>query len=60
MTKGYQIWDQAALHYITIQVVDRIDVFTQQVYRDMVIDSLRYCQENKGLQLFGYVIMSTF
>jgi hypothetical protein len=24
----------------------------------MVVDSLRYCLENKGLQLFGYVIMA--
>jgi REP element-mobilizing transposase RayT len=58
MTTGYQIRDQAALHYLTIQVVDWIDVFTRQVYCDMVIDSLKYYQDNKGLQLFGYVIMS--
>jgi REP element-mobilizing transposase RayT len=58
MSTGYQIRDQVALHYLIIQVVDWIDIFTRQVYRDMVIDSLRYCLDNKGLQLFGYVIMS--
>ncbi len=58
MSTGYQIQDQTALHYLTIQVVDWIDVFTRQVYRDIVLDSLRFCQKNKGLQIFGYVIMS--
>ena len=58
MSTGYQIKDQQALHYLTIQVVDWIDVFTRQKYRDIILDSLRYCQKNKGLQVFGYVIMS--
>jgi REP element-mobilizing transposase RayT len=38
--------------------VDWIDVFTRPIYRDIAIDSLKYCQKNKGLQVFGYVIMS--
>ena len=58
MSTGYQIKDQQALHYLTIQVVDWLDVFTRQTYRDIVLDSLRFCQQNKGLQVFGYVIMS--
>jgi REP element-mobilizing transposase RayT len=33
-------------------------VFTRPIYRDIVIDSLKYCQQKKGLQIFGYVIMS--
>jgi REP element-mobilizing transposase RayT len=57
MSTGYQIQDQSALHYLTIQVVDWIDVFTRQAYRDIVLESLRYCQQNKGLQVLGYVIM---
>jgi len=58
MSTGYQIEDQSALYYLTLQVVDWIDVFTRQIYRDIVIDSLKYCQQKKGLQIFGYVIMS--
>lgn len=58
MSTGYQIDDQSALYYLTLQVVDWIDIFTRQIYRDIVIDSLKYCHQNKGLQVFGYVIMS--
>jgi REP element-mobilizing transposase RayT len=35
-----------------------VDIFTRKVYRDIVIDSLRYCQENKGLEIYTFVIMS--
>jgi REP element-mobilizing transposase RayT len=58
MSTGYQIKDQSALYYLTIQVINWIDVFTRQVYRDIVIDSLWFCQLDKGLQIFAYVIMS--
>lgn len=58
MTTGYQIKEQSGLYYLTFQVVDWIDVFTRQVYKDIIIESLRYCQKNKGLQIFGFVIMS--
>ena len=58
MTTGYQIKDQEALHYLTLQVVDWIDIFTRKSYRDLVLESISYCRQNKGLQVFGYVIMS--
>ncbi|MCL2593328.1 MAG: transposase [Defluviitaleaceae bacterium] len=35
-----------------------IDIFTRQVYRDIVIDSLRFCQQNKGLEVYAFVVMS--
>lgn len=58
MTTGYKINDQDGLYFLTLQVVDWVDIFTRQSYRDIVVDSLRYCQLNKQLQLFGFVIMS--
>ncbi len=58
MSTGYQIKDQEALYFLTLQIVDWIDIFTRQVYRDIIIDSLVYCQKNKGMQIFCFVIMS--
>jgi len=58
MSTGYQIKDQEGLYYLTFQVVDWIDIFTRQIYRDIVIDSFRYAIENKDFQLFAYIIMS--
>jgi REP element-mobilizing transposase RayT len=58
MKKGYIIRDKEKAHFITATVVDWIDVFTRQVYRDCVIDCLNYCVANKGMIVYGYVIMS--
>lgn len=58
MKEGYVVRDQTLPHFITATVVDWIDIFTRQAYRDIVIESLDYCIKNKGMLLYGYVIMS--
>ncbi len=35
-----------------------IDVFTRKIYKDILVDSLRYCQENKGLEVYAWCIMT--
>ena len=45
-------------YFISFGVVDCIDVFTRKIYKDIVVDSLKYCCENKGMILFGWCIMS--
>jgi REP element-mobilizing transposase RayT len=35
-----------------------VDLFTRKIYKDIAIESFKYCQINKGLRLFAYVIMS--
>jgi len=56
--EGFKIRNQAATHFLTFTIVGWIDIFTRQHYRDIIIDSFKYCQQNKGLQIGGYVIMS--
>jgi REP element-mobilizing transposase RayT len=58
MSQGYQIINQSSIHYMTFQVVDWVDVFSRQCYRDIILDSFRYSQKEKGLWLYSYVIMS--
>ena len=58
MSTGYQIVEQDEIHYITFQVVKWVDVFTLKIYRDIVIDSLRFCQINKGLEIFAFVVIN--
>ncbi len=58
MPTGYQIANQSAPYYLTIQIVYWVDLFSRKSYRNIVIESLRYCQKEKGLEIFGWVIMS--
>ncbi len=39
-------------------MVEWVDVFTRRMYKNVLIDSLKYCQKNKGLLLYAWCIMS--
>jgi REP element-mobilizing transposase RayT len=58
MATGYKLSEKEGLYYLTFQIVGWIDIFTRKIYKDIIIDNLKYCQQNKGLNLFAYVIMS--
>ena len=58
MSDSYQIKNQEGLYYLTFQVVGWADIFSRKYYRDIVIDSFKYCREEKGLELYAYVIMT--
>lgn len=47
-----------ASYFLTITTVEWVDVFTRPIYKDELIDSLKYCIENKGLNVYAYVIMT--
>ena len=49
---------EGKLYYVTLTVVGWIDVFTRKEYVYELIKNIKYCQENKGLEIYAYVIMS--
>ena len=55
---GYKIRDQAATHFLTFTIMGWIDIFSRQRYREIILESFRFCQKNKGLRIGAYVIMS--
>jgi REP element-mobilizing transposase RayT len=57
MSEKYKIFDQTKPYFLTLTVVDWIDIFIRKNYKLIVIDSLRFCQNEKGLELFGYCLM---
>jgi len=55
---GYKIKNQYHTHFLTLTIVGWADVFTRPIYKDLLIENLAYCQKEKGLILYAYVIMS--
>jgi REP element-mobilizing transposase RayT len=49
---------EGAAYFLTLTVLGWVDVFTRKVLADEIIKNLHYCQRNKGLRIFAYVIMS--
>jgi putative transposase len=59
VSRKYKIRDQDKLYFATFTVVEWIDLFTRREYRDIFLDSLRYCHEFKGLDLCVYCMRSS-
>jgi putative transposase len=45
-------------YFLTLTVVGWIDVFTRKNHKDAIIESLRYCIANKGLNIYSFCLMS--
>ncbi|WP_026463867.1 REP-associated tyrosine transposase [Adhaeribacter aquaticus] len=58
MSEKYKVRDQEKIYFITFAVVQWVDVFTRQVYKDLVIESLQHCRKQKGLEIYAWCIMS--
>lgn len=54
----YSVRNEGAMYFVTFTVHQWVDVFSRPCYRHILIDSLRYCQEQKGLDIFAWVLMS--
>ncbi len=49
MADAFRIKDQQSTFFITLTLIDWVDTFTRKVYKDIIIDSLNYCNEGKLL-----------
>ncbi len=58
MSTKYKASNVDSAYFITITTVGWIDVFTRLSQKTAIMDSLRYCQMQKGLTVFAYCLMS--
>ncbi len=59
MSTKYKATTTEDCYFVTITTVGWIDVFTRLNQRQNIIKALQYCQENKGLEIYAYCIMSS-
>jgi putative transposase len=58
MSTAYKFYDPDGLYFVSFATVEWIDVFTRPDYCNIVLESFEYCQENKGLNIHAWCIMS--
>jgi len=58
MSRKYKFRNSEGIYFISTSIVNWVDVFTRIEYKTILIDSLSYCQKEKGLIIYAYVIMS--
>ena len=58
MSEKYKVRNPGGHYFVTCTIVDWVDLFTRPLYKDIIINSLKYCIEHKGLIVHAYVIMT--
>jgi putative transposase len=58
MSSKYKVGEDATPHFVTFTVVGWIDVFSRELYKEILVNSLKYCAESKGMILHAWVVMT--
>jgi len=58
MSRNYKFYNPEGMYFVSFAVIEWIDVFTRKEYRDIILESLRYCQKEKGMEIYSWCIMS--
>ena len=58
MSRNYKFHNPEGLYFVSFAVVNWIDVFTRVDYKNILVESLDYCQRVKGMEIFAWCIMS--
>jgi putative transposase len=56
--KPFQVSDQNAVYFLTLTIEGWVDVFTRKEYKLEIVDSLNFCVDRKGLEIYSWCLMS--
>ena len=59
MRSRYRVHHPDRAHFTTCTIVEWLPVFTSSACCEILISSLQYCRERKGLKIYAWVILDT-
>ena len=57
MSRKYKFADNDKLYFVSFAIANWIDLFIRNEYRAEILASIKYCQADKDLELYGWCIM---
>ena len=58
MSRNYKFKNPDGVYFVSFAVVEWLDVFTRIEYKEILLDSLHYCQKYKGMEIFAWCMMT--
>ena len=58
MSTKYKFTDKEGIYFTTSTIAGWVDVFTRDIYRDILLNSIRFCQTKQGLVIHAWVLMT--
>jgi len=59
MSRKYRLGADHHAHFVTFTVIDWIDFFIRNEYKDVFLTALKHYQKNNGLEVYAYCIMTS-
>jgi REP element-mobilizing transposase RayT len=59
MSSNYKFKDNTKLYFVTFTLTNWIDLFIRNEYKDILLESIKYCQKEKDLELYSWCIMTS-
>ena len=59
MSRNYKFHNPEGVYFVSFAVVNWLDVFIRNEYKNIFIDSIHFCQESKGMEVFAWCIMTS-
>lgn len=57
MSRKYKFHNPSGVYFVSFATVSWIDIFTRQLYFDVLVESVKYCRKEKGMVLYCYCFM---
>jgi len=57
MSRKYKFHNESGAYFISFATVYWLDVFTRQIYFNVLEESIDYCRAEKGMEIFTYCFM---
>ena len=58
MSRNYKFHNPEGIYFVSFAVVEWLDIFAENEYKDIVVDSLEFCQREKGMEIIAWCIMT--
>ena len=58
MSTKYKFVDPEGIYFVSFATVGWVDVFTRTEYKDIFLESIRYCQQHKGMIIHSWCLMT--
>jgi len=58
MSKNYKFHNPEGVYFVSFAVIEWIDALSRKEYKDIIVESLAYCQREKGMKILAWCIMS--
>ena len=59
MSRKYKFRNNTKLYFVSFAVINWIDVFIRNEYKQVLLDSLEHCQKFKELELYAWCLMTS-